>query len=90
LVLYSTFLKGIVKMFKERRSFVEEHINFAEKKIEYYQQLNEIGLEHKKFPYNILKITVKPTYKTINLLYKEPIYKVGGFEDLRDILVFVY
>lgn len=77
-------------MLTKIKNFINENSDQNEKKINTYRRLNGIGVSHKKFPYNLFEVHVTPTYETINLLYKEPMYKTGGFIKLDEILVFYY
>ncbi len=51
--------------------FLEDHTQYDEILMNNYKILNEINVPSKKkrFPYNILHLTVRPTYKSISLEY---------------------
>lgn len=75
------------------KEFIENNLDYNNLLISNYQLLNEINIptKIKKFPYNILHLSVEPTYKTISMEYikgKNFYEKKGGFPD--EILVFLY
>ncbi len=53
----------------ELNKFLEENLNYDEILMDDYRLLNEINIPSKKkrFPYNILHMTVEPSYKTITM-----------------------
>jgi hypothetical protein len=51
------------------QKFLEENIDYDEMIMDNYKLLNEVNLPSKKkrFPYNVLRLTVEPTYKSISI-----------------------
>jgi hypothetical protein len=75
------------------KEFIEDNFDYNTLLMKSYQTLNEINIptKIKRFPYNLLHLQVKPTYKTISMEYikgKTFYEKKGGFHD--EILVFLY
>ncbi len=73
--------------------FIKENVDKRKLMMKNYNILNSINVPSKisKFPYNILKVEVTPTYKTISgIIKKKDFYldKKGGCDN--EITVFLF
>lgn len=74
------------------QEFIEENFDYQNLLLQGYDTLNSVNLPTKlyKFPYNILRLDVTPTYKTIHLNYIEgkSLQKKDGGS--LDVFVFLF
>ncbi len=71
------------------KQFILQNYDYSKIILEGYHKLNDINLpsKNKKFPYNILQIEARPTYKEISLNYikNRSFYDGGNINDIIEV-----